>query len=245
MIQNLFDTFIYEPIYNALAILVNTIPGGDVGIAIVLLTVLIKLALFPLSLVAVRTQMVMREIEPELKKLRTTLKEKPEELARATLALFKKHKINPLASIFLILIQLPVIIGLYFVFLREGNGEGFDISILYSFVELPTNVSFNFIGMVDITGPSIVLAVLVAASQYVVSRMMMPPLAPQGDEEKSFQADLMKSMHIQMRYVFPIVMGVIAYVISAAIALYFLVSNLFAIGQEIYVRKTRTVPAER
>ena len=242
MLQTLhtfFDATIYHPIYNALVFLVNIVPGADVGIAIILLTVLIKLILFPLSMVAVRTQIVMRELDPKLKVLRKELKEKPEELARKTLALFKEHKINPFASIFLIIVQLPVIIGLYFVFFNEGDGGGFDPNILYSFIAEPMNASFNFLGIVDLTGSSIVLALLVAASQYMVSRMMMPAAPKQEEgEEKSFQADLARSMQIQMRYVFPVVIGVIAYVISAAIALYFLVSNLFAIGQELYVKRT-------
>lgn len=238
MIQSLFDTVIYEPMYNALAFLVSVVPGGDVGIAIIILTLLIKFILFPLSLVAVRTQMVMREIDPELKRLRAELKDKPEELARKTLAIFKEKKINPFASIFLILIQLPVVIGLYFVFLSEGSGQGFDVTRLYSFIEAPMQVSFNFIGAIDLTASSILLALLVAVSQYVVGKMMMP-LAASDTEEQSLQNDLAKSMQVQMRYVFPVVMGVVAYVISAAIALYFLVSNLFAIGQELYVRRVR------
>lgn len=238
-LHNLFDATIYHPIYNALAFLVNIVPGADVGIAIILLTIVIKLILFPLSMVAVRTQIIMRELDPKLKELRKELKDKPEELARKTLALFKENRVNPFASILLIIIQLPVIIGLYFVFFNEGNGGGFDPNILYSFIAEPMNASFSFLGLVDLTSSSIVLALLVAASQYVVSRMMMPTAPEQPDGEKrSFQADLQKSMHVQMRYVFPIVIGVIAYVISAAVALYFLVSNLFAIGQEIYVKRT-------
>lgn len=238
VIQSLFNTVIYEPIYNALVFFVNVIPGGDVGFAVIVLTLIIKFILFPLSLVAVRTQVVMREIDPELKRLRKELKDKPEELAKKTLALFKEKKINPFASIFLILIQLPVIIGLYFVFLSGGNGAGFDPAFLYSFISLPSNVSFSFLGIIDLTGRSISLAVLVAISQFIVGKMMMP-LTPQNDDEKSFQNDLAKSMHIQMRYVFPIVMGGIAYAISATVALYFLVSNAFAFGQELYVKRMR------
>lgn len=238
MLGELFNTFIYDPIYNSLAFLVSIVPGGDVGVAIILLTVAIKLFLFPLSLVAIKTQLVMREIDPELKRLRKDLKEKPEELAKKTLTLFKENKINPFASIFLILIQLPVIVGLYFVFLHEGSGAGFDPALLYSFITAPTPVSFSFLGLIDLTGRSAVLAVLVAISQFAVSRMMMPN-APGNDGTQSFQNDLARSMHVQMRYVFPFVMGGIAYAISAAVALYFLVSNVFALGQEIYVRIVR------
>lgn len=231
----LFNTFIYEPIYNALALLINLVPGGDVGIAIILLTVFIKLVLFPLSLKAVRTQAVMREIDPELKKIRADFKEDKEEQARRTMALLKDKKVNPFASIFLVLIQLPIIIGLYFVFLNNGAGSGFDPNLLYSFVTVPTIESFNFLGFIDLAGKSILLAVLVAVTQFISARLMMPT-APEV-EEGSLQGDLAKSMHMQMRYVLPIVMGVVAYIISAAIALYFLISNLFQIFQELYVKR--------
>jgi len=233
----LFNTFIYEPIYNALAFIVSVVPAGDIGIAIILLTAIIKFALFPLSLKAVRTQALMREIDPELKRIRDELKDNKEELARQTMALFKDKKINPFASFFLILIQLPIILGLYFVFLNEGGAGGFDPNLIYSFISVPENVNFMFLGFVDLAGKSISLAVLVAITQFINARLMMP-VAPQG-EEGSLQGDLAKSMHLQMRYVFPIVMGGIAYAISAAIALYFLVSNLFQLFQELYVKQTQ------
>ena len=234
---DLFTSFIYEPIYNGLALIVTTIPGGDVGIAIVILTVLIKLALFPLSLVAVRTQVVMREIDPELKRIKKQFENNREELARRTMALLKEKKVNPFASIFLILIQIPIILGLYFVFRLEGAGGGFDPAVLYSFVSLPTNASFMFLGLIDLTGRNIFLAVVVAITQFYNARLMMPA-APQG-KEGSLQHDLAKSMHLQMRYVLPIIMGLVAYFISAAIALYFLVSNLFQLFQELYVKRTQ------
>lgn len=233
----LFSSLIYQPIYNALAFLVGVFPGGNVGLAIIVLTVLIKLALFPLSLSAIRTQIVMREIDPEMKRIRASLKEKPEELARQTLALFKKHRVNPLASVALILLQLPIIIGLYFVFLNEGSGAGFDPALLYTFIAPPPQVSFNFLG-IDLTAGSAILALLVGASQYAVGRMMMPAFTP-ASNEPSFQNDFMRSMHIQMRYVFPVVMAVVSYIVAAAVSLYFLISNLFAIGQELYVRRAK------
>lgn len=232
----LFTAFIYNPIYNALAFIVSTIPGGDVGIAIIILTVAIKFVLLPLSLKAVRTQNAMREIDPELKKIRKQFENNREELAKKTMALLKEKKVNPFASIFLIFIQIPIILGLYFVFSTEGAGGGFDPSILYSFVALPTNASFMFLGLIDLTGRNILLAVIVAVSQFYNARLMMPN-APEGNEG-SLQHDLAKSMHLQMRYVLPIIMGAVAYFISAAIALYFAVSNLFQLFQELYVKRT-------
>lgn len=236
----MFDTFIYDPIYNALALLVHVVPGGDVGVAVVLLTVIIKFILFPLSLKALETQSAMREIDPLLKDLRKKHESNKEELARQTMALLKEKKVNPFASIFLILIQLPVIFGLYFVFLSEGAGNGFDPMVLYSFITAPTETSFSFLGLIDLTQKSALLAGLVAVTQYINAQLMQFP-EPQG-EAGSMSHDLAKSMQIQMKYVFPILMGAVAYAISSVIALYFLVSNLFQMFQELYVRRKNTTP---
>lgn len=237
----LFHSFIYEPIYNALAFLVAVIPGGDVGVAIIILTLGIKFALFPLSLAAVKTQASMRDIDPELKRIRKEFEHNKEESARQTMALLKEKKVNPFASIFLVLIQIPIILGLYFVFRLEGGGGGFDPTLLYAFTPFPSTASFVFLGLVNLTGQSLILAALVAATQFYAARLMVP--APVG-EEGSLSHDLAKSMHVQMRYVLPIVMGVVSYVISAAIALYFLISNLFQIFQELYVKRQREKNAE-
>lgn len=237
MISSLFNVIIYEPIYNALAALVSFVPGGDVGIAIIILTLIIKLILFPLSLKALRTQAAMRDIDPELKKIKKDYENNKEEQAKRTMALLKEKKVNPFASIFLVLIQLPIIFGLYFVFRLEGAGASFDPNLLYPFIANPEMVSFVFLGLITLTGQNITLAVLVAITQYINAQLMQIP-EPQG-KAGSLQHDLTKSMHVQMRYVLPLVMGFVAYFISAAIALYFLVSNLFQLFQEIYIRRTK------
>lgn len=234
----MFDTFVYQPIYNALAAILSVIPGADVGIAIIVLTVLVRLILFPLSWTAIKTQMTMRELEPKLKEIREAQKENKEELARQTMALFKTHKINPFASFFLILIQLPVIIGLYLVLMNESHGISFDSELLYSFVHPPENPSLMFLGLVDLAGKSIVLALIVAVTQFTFAKLMTPPATPKKEgSTPSFQEDLQKSMSMQMLYVFPIILGTVAYATSAAIALYFVVSNTFSIGQELFVRR--------
>ncbi len=235
-----FHTAIYQPIYNALAFIIGVVPGGDVGIAIVIITLLVRLVLFPLSLSAIKTQISMRAIDPELKTLREKLKDNKEELARQTMALFKENNINPFASFLLILVQLPIIIGLYLVLQHESKIVAFDPSVLYSFVHAPEQASLLFLGFVDLTGKSIVLAGIVAITQFIYARLMTPPTAGSSSKSKqppSFQDDLAKSMNLQMRYVFPLVIGVVAYAASSAIALYFLIGNLFSIGQELAIRR--------
>lgn len=180
----------------------------------------------------------MRGIEPLLKSLRVQYKDNKEELARKTMALFKDNKINPFASFFFILLQFPVIIGLYLVLTAETKLTTFDPALLYSFVEVPQHVSLMFLGFLDLTGKSIVLAGIVAITQFLYSRLIILPTPEKSaDGKTTFQEDFAKSMSLQMKYVFPILLGIIAYVTSAAIALYFVVSNLFSIGQELAVRR--------
>jgi YidC/Oxa1 family membrane protein insertase len=207
----------------------------------IVVTILVRVILFPLSLGAARTQIGMQEINPKLEKLRTELKNDKEALARETMALFREHKINPLSSIFLLLLQIPIIIGLYSVFLKEAQNTGlyFDPALLYDFVSpwvSSTNPpSFNFLGLIDLKAKSIVLAVLVAISQYLFMQVAMPQKPkPTGN---AFRDDLSQSMHVQMRYVFPFVMGFIAYATGGAVALYFLVSNIFGTAQTAAVKK--------
>ncbi len=233
----LFHTAVYEPIYNALAFIVDVIPGGDIGIGIILITLSVRLLLFPLSFAAIRTQMTMREIDPKIKKLKVQFKDNKEELAKKTMELFKENKINPFASFFLILIQLPIIIGLYTVLRTEAKSISFDPASLYSFVHAPTATSLSFLGLIDLSGKSILLSLIVVATQFLFAKLMTPPHhPPKPGEAPSLEEDIQKSMSIQMRFVFPILMGIVAYAASASIALYFVVSNTFSIGQELFVR---------
>ena len=237
MISGLFHSFIYQPLYNALALLVGIVPSGDVGLAIIALTCVVRLVLFPLSLKASQNQLMMRTIEPERRALQEKFKGDREKLARETMALFRLHKVNPFAGILLILVQLPVIIGLYSVFFYEGGSASFDPSLLYTFVSPPSTVTFSFLGLVDLTGKSIVLALLVGVLQFFYARLTTPPSTPAPTAGASFQDDLARSMNIQMRYGFPVILGVISYFTPAAVALYFVASNLFGIVQELVVKQ--------
>lgn len=235
MFIEFFRSFIYEPIYNALALFVSWVPGGDVGVAIILITVLVKVVLFPLAVRASHTQLAMRALEPELRALRERYKDNSQELALKTLALYKEKKVNPFVSIAILLVQLPVILGLYWVIWTESSEGVFDPALLYAWIVPPDVSSFVFLGLVPLAEGSIILAIIAGVTQYYLSQLMMPSApTPTG---KSFQDDLATSMHLQMRYVFPVLLGVIAYVATAAIALYFITSNIFGIMQELVARE--------
>lgn len=233
--KELFLNFIYDPLYNALVLFIDIIPGYDVGLAIIAVTVFIKLVLFPLSKKAVRTQMVIKKIQPELDELKKKHKDDRQQQAQKMMELYKENNLNPFSGFLVILIQLPVIIGLYWVFYKGGLPE-INTDMLYSFVPIPQVVNMDFLGLVDMGGKSFVLAALAGLSQYVQIKYSLPPIAEKKDSP-SLKDDLARSFQLQMRYMMPILITVFAYVISAAVALYWVTSNMFAIGQELYMRK--------
>jgi YidC/Oxa1 family membrane protein insertase len=195
----------------------------------------VKLILFPLSKKSIVSQVKMKKLEPELKAIKENFKDKQEQ-ATKTMALYKENKINPFSGFLLILIQLPIIFALYFVFFK---GLTFDSNILYSYIKVPENINFSFLGLIDMHSKSLFLAILAGVSQFIQTKISMQPLKPDNGD-KSFKNELMKSMNIQMKYILPIFIGFVAYQISAAVALYWVTSNIFTIGQELFViRKIR------
>ena len=226
----LWTTLFYNPLYNALVFLISVVPWHDVGLAVIILTLIVKLVLFPLSKKSIVSQIKMKKLEPELGKIKENFKDKQEQ-AKRTMALYKENKINPFSGFFLILIQLPIIFALYFVFFR---GLSFDENILYSFIKVPDQINFNFVGLIDMHSKSLFLAVLAGLTQFIQTKISMQASKPES-AEKSFKNELMKSMQIQMKYVLPVFIGFVAYQISAAVALYWVTSNIFTIGQELFV----------
>jgi YidC/Oxa1 family membrane protein insertase len=231
MIHNVWNALLYQPLLNALAFLVSVIPGGDVGVAVIVLTILVKVILFPLSQKSIESQAQMNILAPELNKIKESGASK-EEQARLTFELYKTHKTNPFSGCLLVLIQIPIIFALYYVFFK---GIKFDNGVLYSFVHIPTHINMIFLGIIDIGKKSLILAILAGVSQYLQAYYMPKP--PVSSKNASFQDSFTKSMNTQMKYVFPFIVAFIAYSISGAIALYWITSNLFMVGQQIYVKK--------
>jgi len=238
----IWHTFFFDPVYNTLVFFIDILPHGDVGLAIIFTVIFIKIVILPMSIKVTKMQSIMRELDPKIKKLKKEIQDKQEQ-ARAMMELYKKENINPLSSVFLILIQFPIIISLY---LAVARGAGYPLpeintDILYSFVSVPDQVSMMMLGVFDITKKSAVLAALAGFTQYLHIRLSMPKMEPKKEgEEASMKDDFARSMQLQMRYVMPVIIAIIAYTLSAAIALYFTVSNLMAIAQEFVIRRHRT-----
>lgn len=233
MLKTLFYNGIFDPLYNGLVYLVDIIPTHDIGIAIIILTILVKVVLFPLSKQAVRTQIAMREIAPDIEAIKTKYKEKQDEQAKAIFALYREKGIRPFSSFLLILIQFPILFGLYWVFWHGGLPD-LKPDILYSFIPRPESVNMEFLNLVDMRERSIVLAVLAGLTQLVYARLSMGPRNKMATSpvEQSFSNDMAKSFDLQARYILPVIVAGIAFTVASAVPLYWTTSNLFMIAQE-------------
>ena len=230
MLHTLWNVICYQPLYNALLFLISVIPGGDVGLAVIALTIVVKLILFPLTQKSIVAQLKMKTIEGKINEIKEKITEKTAQ-SKAIFALYKENKVNPFSSCLLIFIQMPIIIALYMVFIH-----GFDSTpvAVYSFIHAPTTFNLNFFGIVNLAQKSIYLAVLAGISQFIQGYLAQGrQTKPTGTDMK---AEFQKSMQTQMIYILPLMIVFIAYKVSAAVALYWITSNIFTIGQELYTR---------
>lgn len=234
MKSGIFATIFYQPLYNTLVLLLSVIPGANVGVAIILLTIIVRGALLPLSHKSSRSQAKMRSLAPHLEKLKETHKDDKQEQARKTMELYREHGINPLSGLVLVVVQLPIIFALYYVFFR--GLPSLNAEHLYSFVHIPVVVNMMFFGVL-LSGKSLIFAAIAAVSQYFQIKLSVPPVALVEGAKPSFKDDFAKSFNVQMRYMLPLIVFGIAYKISAAVALYWATSNLFSISYELWVAR--------
>lgn len=235
MISNFFNAVFYDPIYNSLVALVALIPGSDVGIAVIFVTIVIRLILLPFSLSAARTQRAMKVLEPKIKELKEKNKGNKEKEALDTLALYKEARVNPFASILTVFIQIPVLLALYFVFYYEPF-PAINAARLYAFTPVPDMASLEFLGLISVAGKSMILALLAGITQFYQAHLALSGTMKPSDT-KSMQNDFQKVMGMQLKYVFPFIIAAISYSTSGAIALYFITTNLAGAFQELYVRR--------
>jgi len=232
-----FKTTLFIPLYNLLIVLTSLLPGADLGLAIIILTILVKIVIFPLYKTSVMTQIKMKSIEPKLKELKIKYKDNVQEQSRQTMALYKTEKINPFSGILVMLIQIPIIISLFYVF-----KDSFVVQkeLIYSFVPVPASLNTIFLGLVNLTtSHNYLFAFLTGLTQYWQVSLSLPKRekkAPQ-DGNQSFGADFAKSMDLQMRYMMPVLTAVIAFTLPTAIALYWVTSNAFSAIYELVVIK--------
>jgi len=231
-------TLFYQPLYNGLVFLLGSLPFADVGLAVILFTLFIKLVLMPLSKKSLETQVRLKKLEPEIAEIKNKYKTDIQTQGAKIMEIYRANKINPFSGFLLILIQLPIIFSLYYIFLRAGL-PSINTDLLYSFVPIPANIDMHLLGKFNLAEKSIILALLAGVTQFLVTWRALPPHEKKKNtgNEFSLKDEFAKSLNVQMRYVMPIVIIFIAYSLSAVVALYWTTSNAFAVVQEYFIRK--------
>ena len=223
----LYNTILLKPIFNALIALYNV--TGDVGIAIVLLTIVVRLIILPITLKSLQSQKTLQALQPKLNALKDKHKGDKQGLAKATMELYKEEKVNPASSCLPLLVQLPIFIALYQALVQGLKNGGMEM--LYGFVSKPEAVNVLAFGFLDLAKASIPIAILAGLSQFWQAKMLstqMPPKKIEGSKDEA----MLGMMNKQMLYVMPVMTVVIGWSLPGGLILYWLVTNLLTIAQQ-------------
>lgn len=265
--MNIFDLLIVQPIFNLLIGLYSIIPGGDFGVSLIIFTVLVRFALFPLVKKQLHQTQAMKKMQPELKKIKAKAKGNKQMESMMMLELYKKHGVNPFRSIGILLIQLPIFIALYSVIRIFTEHRDEIAKYTYDFMENigpiqqlihhPEQFNEKLLGFVDLTKTAftsngvdfflVILALVAAGTQYVMSKQTMPQqeskkrlrdvMAEAADGKQADQSEMNAIVMSKMMKILPFFMFFIMISVPGALALYYAVSNLVAVGQQSYLLK--------
>ena len=230
---NAFNTILYQPLFNALIFLYQFLPGKDFGIAIIVLTIIVRIIFYPLMMKSIKSQKAISELQPKIQEVQQKFKNDKEKQAKEMMALYQKEKINPFGGCLPLLIQLPIMIALYRVFWKglESGGE-WSMNLLYGFMPDPGAINPLFLGLLNLADPIFGMAVFAGILQFFQTKMMMAKNKKIKSGKTDQMAQFSNIMQKQMVYFFPVFTVIILLRLPSAIALYWSVTALFSIFQQ-------------
>lgn len=233
---SLFHTALYQPIFNLFVFLYNVIPGHDVGLVILAITILVRLILYPLTSSSVKSQRALQDLQPKMAAIKQQYPDDKQKQTQAIMEMYKNNKVNPLASCLPMLIQLPILIALYMV-LQDGLNSKNLADSLYSFVHNPGTINQVSLGIFNMAQPNYVLAVLAGFAQYLqaktLSRKNPPATAGTGSKDEA----MMSMMNKQMLYFMPVITVIIGLNLPAGLTLYWFFGTLLMALQQMWLFK--------
>ncbi|MDD5251791.1 MAG: YidC/Oxa1 family membrane protein insertase [Patescibacteria group bacterium] len=224
----LFNTIFYQPIFNLLIGIYNVLPGKDIGLAIIVLTIIVKAVLWPLTTKALKSQKELQELQPKMEALKKQFASDKEKLGKELMDLYSREKVSPFSSCLPLLLQLPVFIALYKALANGLKSSGFDV--LYSFVPNPGQIAPMLFSVIDLSKPNIPVTILAAITQYFQARSMVSRQQPKvaGSDDERMMVMVNKQMTIMM----PIMTLIMGWTLPGGLILYWLVMNLLTIAQQ-------------
>lgn len=264
--MDIFNLIIVQPIFNLLLGIYSIVPGGDFGITIIIFTILLRFALYPLVVKQLHQVKAMRKMQPELEKIKRRTKGNKQQQSLQMMELYKAHGVNPFRTIGILLIQLPIFIALYNVIQiitlhRDQVGKYVydflhQVPAINQIITNPDQFNEKLLGFVDLTKPAlgqhidiflVILAIVAAATQFIMSKQTMPHttskrkirdiLKEAADGKEADQSEINGIIMGRMIYVLPIFMLFIMLSLPGAIALYYAVSNIVATIQQHFILK--------
>ena len=235
----MFHTFFTEPIYNIVVFFLNLIPNHDVGIAIILTTILIKLILLKPNISSQKSNYLMREAQVEIEEIKNKYKGDNKKIAEETMNLYKKKNIKPFSNFLVLLIQIPIFFALYYVF-RDGVIN--NPNSLYFFNKFPENIKHLAFGFLDLSQKYWGVGVITGITMFIFAKRqanIFKKISNKKENKKddSFQAVFAKNMQTQMVYFFPILSGLSAAVLPSVLGVYWTTNNILNILQDIYIKR--------
>ena len=217
---------------DILMFLAGIVPGHDLGIVIILLTIIVRIILYPLSRHTIKAQTKMSSYRDQIKEIQTKYKDK-EEQGKQLMKFYKDNKINPFSGCLPLVIQFVVLIGLYQAFIKIFNTPN-------------ESINYIFLGFLNLSQKNVVLAVLAGISQLAASILTMKRTASMPQPGMSDKAEQMqKGLSRQMSYVLPALTVLIAINLPSGLAFYWVVSTLLGLAQDYYLYKKFTPAANK
>ncbi len=224
-----FTTIFYQPILNLVVFIYNLLPNHDIGWTIIILTIIVKIILYPLSKKSIEGQKALQELQPKLEEIKKKYADNKEAMSRAMMDLYKQEKVNPLSSCLPLLLQLPFFWAIFRVFRDELTGKA--LILIYPFIHNPGVINPVAFGFINFSKSNIVFAILAGVSQFFQAKMM--PMRPAPiKSEGALDENMMSVMNKQMLYFMPALTIFICLTLPSGLAFYWLISTLLTIAQQ-------------
>ena len=272
--MSFFDLILIQPIFNVLITIYSLVPLHDFGIALIIFTILVRFAMWPMVKKQLHQTKVMRQIQPELVKIKQRAKGNKQLEAQLMMELYRERGVNPFSSIGLLLVQLPIFIALFAVVKLITEGGETIAKYTYDFLEkmpgIPESIAGNFnhhlLGLVDLTKhatapgaetywPLLLMAVIAAALQFVQSKQILPQpkekrrlrdiLKEQASGKQVDQSEISALMTGKMIWLFPILTFMVSIYLAGALVLYLLATSAVAVIQQDRVLKSDETELEK
>ena len=264
----MFETLIVQPIFNLLAFIYAIIPGHDFGLSVIIFTIVIRLALWPLLKKQLHQTRIMRGLQPDIKKIKSKTKGDKQREAQLLMELYKERGVNPFGSIGILFVQLPILIGLFQGLRRLAENKDTIIDLTYGWVQNIgwlkdvkldiSNFDERLFSLVDLTRsgfgelgtywPVLSLAALAGLLQFYQSRQLMPKsddarslrqiLKSEAGGQRADQAEINAAVGRNARYLFPLLTFIFASSVPGALALYWASGSAVALIQQRRVLST-------